>query len=171
MAALGQPVEATELSSPDAPAFQHQYQGMYQDPYAALQGYTTPQFMQAPGYPNYSDRAFQPDAPLAGALQWEMPQVCSAEHLKHMSMLPWYVIPSIKVPHDKKRPVGTPVNSMIRCQYCMRAALGSAQATPPQQNFPALTIKVSSISKRQTRLSSSSGTDTTLHRHHTVQAC
>ena len=82
MAALGQPVEA---ASAPAPAYQQPYQGVYQDLYAAAQEYGVPQYTQSPGYPGYSERAFQPEAPLAGALQWEMPQVCCSKHLKYTS--------------------------------------------------------------------------------------
>ena len=82
MAALGQPVEAAELSSAYAPVYQHPYQGLYQDPYAAAQGYAAPLYTQPPEYPSSTEHAFQPEAPLAGALQWEMPQVRSSRHLK-----------------------------------------------------------------------------------------
>lgn len=78
MAALGQPVEAAEPSSAYSPAYQLPYQGMYQDPYAAAQGYGVSQYTQSPGYTSYYEGAFQPEAPLAGALQWEMPQVRSS---------------------------------------------------------------------------------------------
>ena len=77
MAALGQPVAAAEPSPAYAPAFQQPYQDMYQDPYAAAPGYGEPQY--APEYPSYAERAFPAEAALAGALQWEMPQVCPAE--------------------------------------------------------------------------------------------
>ena len=73
MAALGQPVVVAEPSPAYAPAFQQPYQGMYPDPYAA-QGYGAPQYTHVPVYPNYPDGAFPADVPLAGALQWEMPQ-------------------------------------------------------------------------------------------------
>lgn len=75
MAALGQPVMAAEASPAYIPAFQQPYQGMYQDPYAAAQGYGAPQYIHAPVYPSYPDRAFPAEGPLASALQWEMPQV------------------------------------------------------------------------------------------------
>ena len=74
MAALGQPVVVAEPSPVYAPAFQQPYQGMYLDPYAA-QGYGAPQYTPVPVYPNYPERAFPADVPVAGALQWEMPQV------------------------------------------------------------------------------------------------
>lgn len=85
MAALGQPVEAAEQSSAGALAYQSSYQGMYQELYAAAQGYGVPQYTQSPGYPGYSERAFQTEAPPAGALQWEMPQVRTSEHLTFAS--------------------------------------------------------------------------------------
>ncbi len=76
MAALGQPVPA-EPAPMYAPSFQQPLQGMYQDPYSAAQAYGGAGYAQAPLYQDFPVGMYAGNAPLAGALQWEMPQVRS----------------------------------------------------------------------------------------------
>ena len=77
MAALGQPVFPAEPNPTYAPGFDYPLQGMYQDPYAAAQGYRGAAYSQAPVYQEVPASLYAADMPLAGALQWEMPQVHS----------------------------------------------------------------------------------------------
>ena len=74
MAALGQPVPPAEPMSAYAPPFQLPEQGMYQDPYLAAQSYGGA-YLQPALYQDLSGGMYAGAAPLAGALQWEMPQV------------------------------------------------------------------------------------------------
>ncbi|KAL0030506.1 hypothetical protein WJX79_000125 [Trebouxia sp. C0005] len=73
MAALGQPVPPAEPTSAYAANFQHPEQGVYQDPYLAAQNYGGA-YPQPTLYQDLSGGMYAGAAPLAGALQWEMPQ-------------------------------------------------------------------------------------------------
>lgn len=108
MAALGQPVIAAEPSPAYAPAFQQPYQGMYLDPYAAAQAYGAPQYIHAPVYPNYPDRAFPAEVPPASALQWEMPQVRKMNVWCH----------SLKRAYSKVSILGQAMHSVSLFRYC-----------------------------------------------------
>ena len=76
MAALGQPVPPAEPTTAYAPPFQHPEQGVYQDPYLAAQSYGGGgAYPQPTLYQDLSGGMYAGAVPLAGALQWEMPQV------------------------------------------------------------------------------------------------
>jgi len=74
MAALGQPVLPAEPTTAYASPFQHPEQGMYQDPHLAAQSYGGA-YSQPTLYQDLSGGMYAGAVPLAGALQWEMPQV------------------------------------------------------------------------------------------------
>ena len=81
MAALGQPVFPVDQLTPTyVPSYQQPLQGIYQDPSVAQSYGTGAEYLQVPVYqkPFYqgtSGGMHAGMAPLAGALQWERPQV------------------------------------------------------------------------------------------------